>query len=120
MRHYYKVSIRSEGTGYINDDVNQGEDETTRNCFEVSEHDFQTLAEVRAYLKEQYGDNKPCLTYHTTAGLSKDIPVGLVYQFDNSDISHGGPHWSQCDWVDVFKMTAEPIKPSALGIEVEA
>lgn len=120
MRHYYKVSIRSEGTGYFNDDVNQGEDETTRNCFEVSEHDFKTLAEVRAYLKEQYGDIKPSLTYHTTASLNKDIPAGLVYQFDNSDISHGGPHWLQCDWVDVFKMTAEPIKPRAVGVEVEA
>jgi hypothetical protein len=120
MRHYYKVSIRSEGTGYINDDVNQGEDETTRNCFEVSEHDFKTMFEVRAYLKERYGDIKPSLTYRTTANFTKDIPAGLVYQFDNSDLSHDSSHWSQCDWVDVFKMTAEPIRPRAVGVEVEA
>ncbi len=120
MRHerrtFYKLVIYQNATSYVNNDPQQGEDPATAHCFNIEHHECKTLDEVREYLKEKYGDNKPTFGY-----TDDNKPLRLIYEYEDGDYSHNPVDlWDEMDEVDVFKMTEQALDPSRLGIEVDA
>lgn len=115
MKKFYRVNIRMIGTNYVDNDPQQGEDPTTTECFNIQSHEFDTLDDVRAFLKEQYGENKPTYSYN-----GRMEPIVLTYEFDNADWLHTPViPWAEFDDVGVFLMTSTRVPVTELGIEAD-
>jgi hypothetical protein len=70
---------------------------------------FNTLPEVREYLKETYGKCKTSMIFRDKKDGTTE-PIGTVYHFNNSDISHSPEEkWHQQDWVEVREIKATSV-----------
>jgi hypothetical protein len=66
---------------------------------------FQTMAEVKKFLKDRYGKSKrqPMYVDKKAGGSEK---VGYVFGFNNADWSHAPVEkWHQQDWVNIAELT---------------
>lgn len=69
---------------------------------------FESMTEVREYLKERYGNSKRQPMYRDTKDGT--IRCGWVIGFRNADWSHSPvQHWLQQDWVMVEEVTAVEV-----------
>jgi hypothetical protein len=108
---YYDVNIKSVSR-YVDKD---GEDKSE--VFDFHTETFQTIEDVRAFIKGRYYPNK---TYPLAASYiyrevkdSKPKIVGIVYSWNERD-TYGDPYiWE--DWVDVQEIKAMMISPESWG-----
>ena len=79
---------------------------------QITKH-FQTLDELKAYLKLRYGklpSGRNKIFIDDAEGNPQAI--GYTYSFWNKDCSHNSKHWYQTDWIVVFETYKKPISIS--------
>jgi len=77
-------------------------------CFNSTQDKFETLEEVKEFLKDKYGNCKKEKMYiDDKDGNAKHI--GWIYSFRNRDISHMSEWWIQRDWVDISEVNCKRV-----------
>ena len=107
---YYEVSVAKTGKAISSREPRGG----GYSCFATERKEFGTVAEVKAYLKENYGTCKREKMYQDKKDGST-IVSGHVYSFKNGDISHpwnddgSKNEWYQQDWVEVREIESTRV-----------
>lgn len=72
---------------------------------------FATVAEVKKWLAERYGNCKRQKMYRDSE--NKSFQAGYIYSFRNEDLSHArsddNKPWFQQDWVEVKEIDSTPV-----------
>ena len=73
--------------------------------------EFNTIEEVKAFLIEHYGKMPQGRSkiYKEKKDGTPDVQVGFSHSFWTYDISHNSSKWYQTDWIEIAKLTREPI-----------
>lgn len=106
MKKYYEVHVRMTGKA-IGSKEAMGHGYSG---FGREKEQFETLAEVKTYLKEKYGSHRREKMFvdgndSHSSGFTP-IHVGYIYKFKNSDHEN---KWYQQDWVEVKEIKATTI-----------
>lgn len=101
MYKFYEVSVNQIGKPI-------GNNRDNFSSFNQETHKFQTIKEVKEWLKEIYGKCKKQKMY--VDGKNGDTQhIGYIYCFKNKDWSHNTESWWQQDWVSIKEMKATTI-----------
>ncbi len=100
MKNYFTLLINETSRNSLHD-------EST--LFNVFEEDFDTLQELKSFLKDRYGKipaGKKKIHADTDKGIKE---VGFLHSFWNKDVFHNSKAWYQTDWIEVFSQTSERV-----------
>lgn len=94
---------------YLEADITMtGKDIGSKGSYQIFGHErktFRSMAELKKFLKDRYGNSKRSPMYIDTKD-GKAQKTGYIYGFINADYSHAPVHkWYQQDWVEITELT---------------
>jgi hypothetical protein len=113
MKKFYRLICRSEATD-SEDSENHG------NVFDEAVMSFNTIEEVKDYLRNNYKGITPEAMYIDRTAGKKSMPyrIGWIFCFWNQDISHNSEKWWQKDWIELREETTSNVELSEKGWEL--
>jgi len=110
MKKFYRLICRSEATD-SEDSESHGE------IFDEAIMSFNTIEEVKDYLRNNYKGITPDAMYIDRMVGKKLMPyrVGWIFCYWNQDTAHGGERWWQRDWVELREETTSHVTLSEKG-----
>ena len=107
MTKYFKLTIKktAKPMGRVKiDEVNDWE------LYDKETKEFETLAEVKEYLKEQYFYTYKKIPTYYDDKEGKAVKNGFIYAFKSPPSSYGDIWHFEQHWISVFKIKSEAVK----------
>lgn len=103
--NYYEVYITMTAKPMGRPKSEAGYSDGDYHVFARDTKKFKTLEEVKAWLKDHYGNSKRVKMYQDTEDGAQH--TGYIYCFIGSDYSHSPvDKWYQQDWVEISEVTS--------------
>ena len=99
MKNYYKLTISKTAKP-------MGGHDRQWETYDHEVKEFDTLKEIKAYLKEQYFY---AVTKRKSYQDDTDGQIGWIYCFKSDPSSYDDCHHFEQHWVNVYKIASEPV-----------